>query len=345
MSRKRVTLRDIGDPLGLTIQTVSKALRGHAGMSEQTRTEIIKLARQLGYRTREQNRSLRVERIAPYPIKHLRFLLVQNEHSLNFNRLLLEGLRERFSEFGHIVEPLLIPPGLRPDSFEEWAKSQELYYADGLFIAPRMGHDAFEKTLLSLPVPRILLNFPPHESKVDSVIWDVYEAVVQSVFHLKRLGHTRILYAGDIHSQRGFAVRWQAFCEAMASVAPESEFKAWHLDTGNKSHLRASVAAAFERVRPTAVICGVDEWAFETYQAIRALNIAIPGQCSFVPLLNEQTRHLPVCSRPQLLIKESGYRAADRMLWRIANPRLPYEHIRLRGDFFQGRSTGPVQGP
>ncbi|MBP1967604.1 hypothetical protein [Paenibacillus aceris] len=40
--------------------------------------------------------------------------------------------------------------------------------------------------------------------------------------------------------------------------------------------------------------------------------------------------------RPQLAIRESGYRAADRMLWRIANPHLPYEHVRLQGDFFMG---------
>ncbi|WP_158606572.1 hypothetical protein [Paenibacillus ginsengarvi] len=32
-------------------------------------------------------------------------------------------------------------------------------------------------------------------------------------------------------------------------------------------------------------------------------------------------------------------RAADRMLWRIANSSLPYEHIRIQGELRIGRTT------
>ncbi|NQX59165.1 LacI family DNA-binding transcriptional regulator [Paenibacillus qinlingensis] len=334
--RKRITLHDLAAQLGLTIQTVSKALRGLPGMSEQTRSEVFKLARELGYMTKDQKQTLQQDLISPYPVVQRRFVLVQNKQSLNFNRLLLQGLHERFMEFGHTVQPLLIPPKLKPSQFEDWAEDEGLLYAEGVFIAPRMNWDLLEQKLLEVQLPRILLNFPPPESKVDSVIWDVYEAVYQAVRRLVRMGHRNILYVGDTKDQRGFVIRWQAFTEAMkeAGVMVDPSEHAIERD-GSEGWLQ-DFQQKYELRQPTAVICGIDEEAAPVYHTLRRLGVNVPQQCSLVALLNEQSDTLPLCSRPQLPIRETGYRAADRMLWRIANPHLPFEHVRLQGDFFTG---------
>ncbi|SDD69681.1 LacI family transcriptional regulator [Paenibacillus sp. UNCCL117] len=344
MRRKRVTLQHLADRLGLTIQTVSKALRGHPGMSEQTRSEVIRLARELGYWTKEQQQSFSFDRIAPFPVMQRRFVLVQTEGSLNFNRLLLEGLHERFMEFGHRVQPLLVPSGLTGEAFHEWAEARELHYADGLFIAPRMGQGDVEERLLEMKVPRMLLNFPPPEAKVDSVIWDVYEAMHQAVRHLLRLGHRRLLYVGSTAGQRGFALRWQAFCEAMGEAGLSADPAEHCTQRPAGRRWLDDFAALYASRRPSAVICGIDEETRGVYDELLRLGIDVPRECSLVAFLNEQTPELPVCSRPLLLIRATGYRAADRMLWRIANPQLPYEHIRLRGDFIGGSTTGPPTG-
>ncbi|UKS24851.1 LacI family transcriptional regulator [Paenibacillus sp. HWE-109] len=342
--RKRVTLHDLADQLGLTIQTVSKALRGLPGMSEQTRSEVFRLARELGYMTKDQKQTLQLDHISPYPVVQRRFVLVQNKQSLNFNRLLLQGLHERFMEFGHTVQPLLIPPQLKPPQFEAWAEDQGLLYAEGIFIAPRMSHDLLEQKLLELPLPRILLNFPPPESSVDSVIWDVYEAVYQAVRRLVRLGHERIMYVGDTKDQRGFVIRWQAFCEAMGKAGLPVDPQAHITRRDGTQRWLGELEQVYRTHLPTAVICGIDEEAAPVYHTLRRIGAAIPQQCSFVALLNEQSDTLPLCSRPHLLIRETGYRAADRMLWRIANPHLPYEHVRLQGTFLVGSTLQKVPG-
>lgn len=92
-------------------------------------------------------------------------------------------------------------------------------------------------------------------------------------------------------------------------------------------------------MQPSAIICGIDEETRAVYDEWKRMGVDVPRACSFVAFINKQTIELPVCSRPMLPIKESGYRAADRMLWRIANPQLPFEHIRLRGDFVCGSTT------
>ena len=44
-----VTMRDLGKRLGVSAVTISKALSGKSGVSEEMRQRIIRLADELGY--------------------------------------------------------------------------------------------------------------------------------------------------------------------------------------------------------------------------------------------------------------------------------------------------------
>ncbi|WP_127585675.1 LacI family DNA-binding transcriptional regulator [Paenibacillus koleovorans] len=450
MPRKKVTLHHLATELGLTIQTISKALRGLPGMSEETRADVIRHARARGYLTRDQKQALHVDRIAPYPVLQRRFLLLHKASESSFNELLLQGLHERFREFGHTVQQVAMPDELRHDQFAAWAEERELLFADGVFIAPRIGRELLEQQLLALPLPRILLNFPPPEAEVDSVIWDLYEAMHQAVRHLRRLGHRRILYVGDTDSQRGYVVRWHAFGEAMLELEREELRRAAEVrvekatekgigsgavngaangtgtgavngtgigavnGTGTRAANESGTGAAdgtvngagdgtgadyregdtrryapdpakhstrrdpegrwieelaelIRRERPTAVICGIAEEMEPVYRVLMQMEeadvragVADDGdervgtvaassskpnkpRLSFVAFPSEQHDWLPTCSRPLLQIRATAYRAADRMLWRIANPQMPYEHIRIRGTFQAGDTTRPPE--
>lgn len=339
--RKSVTLKTIAKQLGLTVQTVSKAFKGKPGMSEATRQLIFETAEQLGYFTNEQLRSLKVDQIIPYPMEKKRFLLVQTEQSVGYNRLLLEGLHERFASFGHHIETCLLPASIRDSSaMLEWTQLRGLEYADGLFIAPSIIPKAWEPALLMLPTPKILLSYPPLGTKADSVIWDIYEATYQAVAYLRSIGHSKIMYVGDTHHQRGFILRWQAFQHAM------NEFNV-HVDPAAHStserHLHPNwleeLQVKLTHYGPTAIICGVDGEVALVYQLCAKLQLRIPEDISVIGFLNEQPDALPLFTRPLLSIRETGYRAADRMLWRIANPSLPYEHIRIQGELRIGSTT------
>ncbi|MDF2958551.1 MAG: LacI family transcriptional regulator [Paenibacillus sp.] len=341
--KKQVTLRTLASKLGLSVYTVSKALRGKPGMSEHTRHEVFELAQKLGYFTKEQERSLLYEGIPVFPAKSRRFIFAAAADLLlisPLHRQLFKGLQERLSELGHKVEAVDIPLNLDNGiPFEQWLEQHGVLYADGIFITPVVPVP-IEAKLLALPIPRVLLNFPPAGVLADSIIWDVYDAVQQSVQYLVNMGHERIMYIGNTIQARGYKLRWQAFNEAISEAglrtSPEDhmtetykELDAW----------MAKFKQIFRRIRPTALLCTIDKDLSWIYYACSTMGIQIPGDCSIISLETAEDSFIPNVSRPNLLIKETGYRAADRMLWRIANPHLPCEHIRLRGGFYKGETV------
>ncbi|MCS7462526.1 LacI family transcriptional regulator [Paenibacillus doosanensis] len=339
--RKKVTLNTIAKELGLTVQTVSKAFKGKPGMSEATRQSIFQTAEKLGYCTLDQIRSLRLDHITPYPNDRRRFVLAQTQESVAYNRLLLQGLQDRFFSFGYQIELLMLPRELRERQIAKWIEASGMTYADGIFIAPSIDSEAWESNLFQLQVPKILLNFPPPGVKIDSVIWDVYDAAYQSVAYLHSLGHRRIMYVGDIHKQRGFILRWQAFCYAMDrfGVGVDPALHSTGERTGPK--WRDQLMEQMVRHAPTAIICGINDEVPIVYDACRRLGWRVPERISLIGFLNEQPddSQLPPFTRPLLPIHETGYRAADRMLWRIANPALPFEHIRIHCDLHLGSTS------
>jgi len=343
--KKKVTLKVIAQKLGLSVYTVSKALRGLPGMSEETRKEVIQLARRLGYLTKDQENSLIFEGIPRLAVKQRRFLLVtSSDVSLSPSiQQLFQGLKERLFEHGHKIELALMPESLTAQHFQSWVEQEGLLFSDGLFITALIP-EPLESMLLELKLPRILLNFPPVGSKVDSVIWDVYDATRQSVQYLAANGHSRILYCGDANKTRGYKLRWHAFVEAMKErgVQAREEDHLIHMPMSQEQWVDA-LKRQMERMKPSALMCATESNLPWIFYACSEIGWQIPHDISLVALDHIRSRFIPGVTHPVLLMKETGYRAADRMLWRMANPHLPYEHIRLQGPFFEGDTVKKLQ--
>ncbi|MCR2807588.1 LacI family DNA-binding transcriptional regulator [Paenibacillus soyae] len=338
--RKQVTLQTIADELGLTIHTVSKALRGLPGMSEATRKAVVELARELGYRTKEQEAGIAAERIPWSNAKPRRFAMLIVGDSA-FHRIQLEGVRVRLNELGHSLYPLLVPAGIsEADGLRDWLDGNGLFFADGLFLTAVIP-EWMESVLLELPMPKVLLNYPPDVTAVDSVIWDVEFAIHQSMDELYRAGHRDILYIGEIGRLRGFRLRWSAFAAAAERLGLHGLANHAEHVTGDFSDRAAwmeQLSAKLGSGRYTAAIAAIPGTAEWVYVAAGFLKLSIPEELTLVGMENEAHPRYESMSRPLLLIREAGERAAELMLRRIANPLLPYEQVRLRGAFHSGET-------
>lgn len=344
-SKKTVTLHDLSEKSGFSIQTISKALRGLPGMSEENRARLIKLARESGYWTKEQEHIHAMEKVQLHPSKPFRFKLVVSEVLDKNNtivQLIWNGLRHRFAEYGHIIELVLIPYHIENRAvLPQWAEHHQVRHCDGLFITPMLG-ELQEQFLLEIDVPRVLINFPGHVAKVDSVCWDIGTAIHQSVRHLLDHGHTRIMYIGQVGTARGFRLRWEAFVTAMhaagITVDPDEHMitdkivqNQW-IEIFQRKLLQGKFSAIIKAVGNVSLV----------YHACSSIGLHIPADISLVTVEDEINEFVPELSRPLLHVREAGIRAAERMLWRIANPGMLYEHVLLQGEFFAGNTVCPL---
>ncbi|MDQ0060570.1 LacI family DNA-binding transcriptional regulator [Paenibacillus harenae] len=340
--RKKVTLQHIANQLQLTVHTVSKALRGLPGMSEETRQAVRQAAHELGYRTKEQERSMSLDGIPLFPSKPRRFILLLasgQDVALTIHQPLLEGMTSRLAEAGHKIELCFVPDGLNSDEhFSTWLLHHGIMYADGIFISPLIPA-SIERRLISLELPRIMLNFPPFGAKIDSIIWDVFNAMQQSVDYLVNRGHKKIMYIGDVKSRRGYKLRWMAFRDSMDDLGIEVRPDEHMLRSDDRlEEWKESWLDLVTRYEPTAFVCATEEALARTYLACNAAGKRLPLDYSIICLEPNVQGGMPDIARPVLPIRETGYRAGDRMIWRIANPLLPFEHIRLQGDFAPGNT-------
>jgi LacI family transcriptional regulator len=344
--KKQLTLNNLAGELGVTPHTVSKALRGLPGMSDETRETIREHALKRGYITKDQKLNAAQDEAVEKQEKAYRFLFVVDPDQMNdsyLHNLLLQGLQEGYAELGHSVSVLFLPYQDETDEqFAGWLAQHDVLSANGIFITPNISKHS-EQRLIALDLPRILINFPPSGARIDSVVWDVYEATQVALRHLLEMGHSRMMYVGDISFTRGYKLRWQAFVEAMQEAGLEVDPQE-HLHSEHwmpREEITERFIEKQKLYKPSAIICASDldlSWLYYTYGR---LQLQIPEDCSLVSLAVSPA--LSGVSAPQFKVKESGYRAAERMLWRIANPGQPYEHVRLVGDFSTGMTIMPAQ--
>lgn len=344
--KKEITLQHLADAAGVSIQTVSKALRGLTGVSEPVRHQLFQLAQEMGYASKAQERAQTIEQIPLHSSKPYRFKLIvpfRSSEANDMNPLLAEGLQQKMTSHGHTVEQLALPAEGEM-SVEAWARLHQIDHCDGLFLAPMLDRESME-AILNCPVPQVLIYFVKPGTRADSVIWDVGAAVCQSVEHLVQHGHRRILYVGDyLEEWRGFVLRWDAFVMTMRENGL-SAVREDHMLRVRTTDRRSNMEEFAHRVRKqniTAVLCGVNYHLPWIYRACEENGIRIPEQLSLISLENTSNPYWPELSRPKLLIREAGTRAAERMLWRIANPNAPYEHTMLQGDFQPGKTVLPL---
>src|SRR5580765_1777374 len=184
-----VRLKDIAVRAGVSVMTVSKALRDEPDVSEETKARLKLLAQQMGYVPDSTAQGLRTR------TTRLFGLLIPSLANPIFSRIIL-AVQERAFELGYDV--LLAYTMNLPEREEACIRRMLSRRVDGLFISPvyRIGdHAPIYQELLARKLPTVLLGhttpFCQHFSNVES---DDLLGGYALTRHLLKLGHKRIAF-------------------------------------------------------------------------------------------------------------------------------------------------------
>ncbi len=188
MPKRRITARDVANLAGVSRTTVSFVLNNVQGMriSEETRQQVLKAARQLNYHPDATAR-----RMASGRTRLIGFVLRQSPEQAfadHFLPQVLRGLSQAASEQDYHILFEAIPPEDQTGAYGRLIRER---HVDGLVLS---GPRSDDRELLGIHAegePIVLLGQLP-ETQIPFVDVENVGSAVLAVRHLLQLGHRRI---------------------------------------------------------------------------------------------------------------------------------------------------------
>ena len=109
---KKVTIQDIADALGVSRNTVSKAINNADGLAEVTREKILQKAVEMGYKQFSYVQSLyrSAETARPEPKGEIALLTTFYFGGSHFAGTMLDGLQRELGQLGYRINIHMVQP-------------------------------------------------------------------------------------------------------------------------------------------------------------------------------------------------------------------------------------------
>lgn len=273
-------MRDIASRAGVSVMTVSLALRNSRRISDVTRNRIQSLADKMGFQPDPALRALVTYRHGKHRQGYLGTIAYLNNYDkpsivseIALHRNLFQGARQRAGELGFQVEEFwLREPGLNPKRMSEILISRGI---QGLLIGPQPEPHA----QLSLDWKRfatVQLGFSLESPRFHTVITDQFQACLRILQELSALGYRRIGLIIHGHQDERTENRFSGAYLAFQQKLP-AEFHRVPILSGVKI-TEPVFRRWFQRHQPDALIGPA---AVVTLPCIKKLKLRIPQNLGY----------------------------------------------------------------
>lgn len=332
--------QSIATALGLSIATVSRALRGRGNHDAGTRALVLEEAEKQGYRLpRRSDLSSGAPPRMPVIAVVLAAAHPRHGELPTVALRLLHGISARARAAGLMLHVEYLAQG-GAQAAHDPADSPALRNGavDGLVVIGDLPARSLGALAKRLPIVRIVLREPG--IPLDTIGQDDLAAIGELLAHLQGLGHRRIGFLGDGTSRTFIHARAAAFRQAMLE---QDDPSAPVVGVGREV---LAPEACGEQVLAhiaqgtTAWICIHDRRGYDLVRVLRERGVQVPQEiavCAFDAL---PTPHgLPTMTTIDWPFEEMGGEAVTRLLARLEAPEAPVRTIALPGRLVIGETT------
>ena len=275
---KTVKLADIAAQVGVSTVTVSKALSGQKGVSEEMREKIRRLADELGYRSTSESKKQIVE-------KHYNIgVLIQEVYLDKYDSFYFRTYQE--------VNKRAVARGcftlLESISRENVLKNElpilvQEKKVDGLVVIGDMTKVYMEHLEAEAGIPVVCMDFYNDTIDLDTVISNSYYGTYALTNYLFRMGHEKIAYIGTIGMTNSITDRYLGYTKSMLEhhmpiredyVIDDRDTQTGRMDLDKFFQLPEDM--------PTAFVCNCDLAASYLVKKLRTNGYRVPEDISVV---------------------------------------------------------------
>jgi LacI family transcriptional regulator len=270
----KVTIKDIAKTAGISYSSVSRALNGLKGVSEQTRQKVKQIAKEMEYTPNAVARGLVQKQTGTLG-------LILPDITNPFYPELARGVEERASLAGY--HTFLCNTNYNLTKEESYLQNLLEKRVDGIILAPVSSQSNLLEQRKHMPIPFVYLGNTPKNTSHSFVVTDNIRGGYLAARTLIEKGSFRIGFISGSDEKSAVGDRFTGFKEAMSRYNLEVKdqyirLENWRLKSGYEIIKQMIDSGDY----PDAVIAGNDILAMGILQGIKEKKLEIPKDIAVI---------------------------------------------------------------
>ncbi|MDO5120568.1 MAG: LacI family DNA-binding transcriptional regulator [Erysipelotrichaceae bacterium] len=344
--KEKVTIQDIADALGISRNTVSKAINNSEGIAEATRNKILQKAVEMGYKQFSYVASLTNLKFSETDKKEvlgeivvLTTTILGNSH---FAASLVDKIHEEINQLGYSlticrvskesVRDLTLPRTVRRDR------------TSGI-ICIEIFDPAYSDMICDLNIPVLFVDGPVRKNersvRADQLMMENYTEITHFVNMMIDRKLTKIGFIGNNMHCQSFWERYCAYRTAMALAGIEAEER--YMITNIPDRSTEELAERLESLEemPDAFVCANDFVALDAMQLLAQKDRTLLEKVRFLGFddSHESRIFYPALSTVHIHSQAMAFSALHLLMTRIEEPTMEYRTIYVATDLALREST------
>ena len=350
---KKVTIQDIADALGISRNTVSKAINNSEGLADSTREKILQKAIEMGYKQFSYAGSLAAISGAPAASESERPQApgYQGEIALltgsflthsHFASLMLDKFQREISQLGYTMNTHRVTGTELANKTLPITMNMEQVKA---IMCIEMFDWDYDEMLCGLDIPVLFVDGPAKRSgkslPADQLYMDNTTEITRFVNDMLEKGFTKIGFVGNYDHCQSFFERYTAFYLTMLMAGQKVENR-FVIKESRREELTVAIASLKEL--PEVFVCANDFVATDLMQALAAVGKRVPDDvlvCGFDDSAESRLSKPPLTT-VHIHTQIIAFSAVHLLISRIKEPSLDYRTVHTETNLIYRESTGTL---
>ncbi|MCR5592430.1 MAG: LacI family DNA-binding transcriptional regulator [Saccharofermentans sp.] len=272
---KSVKLSDIAAQVGVSTVTVSKALSGKKGVSEEVRQKIVKLADELGYKTPSELNGTKEKSFNIGVLIHDMYLDNYDSFYLQMYQCLTKraGSRNCFTLMEVVTE--------RMEALKLLPKLITSGKCDGIVVVGKLDKDYLKIIEEESRIPVVYMDFATDRSDIYSVVSDNFYGSYYLTNYLLENGHRKIAFVGTINANNSIMDRYLGYRKSLLEHGIEVPAD-YRIDDRRLTGVIEEDLIRIPADHPSAFVCNCDLTASVLIKKLNKMGYSVPDDFSVV---------------------------------------------------------------
>ena len=273
--KKKVKLEDIAEKLGVSIVTVSNALKGKKGVSDEMREKITRTAQEMGYHSVQREKKTRDS--------HVVGAIVAERYVREFPSFYMEvykNISQEAMKRGGLT--MLEVASREKENLEEKFSAFQDCEVEGIILIGEMkkGYiDAVRREYKNVPI--VCVDYYDVYEDMDYIVTDGFGGMEQMTRLMIKEGIRDLAFVGTVNATKNITDRYLGYCKALDRAGIE-DAKYNIIPDRDSSGEVFDLNPQLPEKLPQGFVCNCDRTAFAVIRKLKERGMRVPEDVSVV---------------------------------------------------------------